>query len=562
MRLLGQILIERGTVSPAQLEEALALQQSNPGRRVGEILVEQGHASSADVLRALGVQYHCDMLDAVLPGMLDSELVKNLPVEWARSHQMLPVRYNGKPAVLTADPTRINEQDDLALLTGCPLMPLLALPEKIREVIESCYFMRRETASEVMAGLPEPEKSAPTVSTGSNDLLTVAADAPVTRLVNLILLEAVRRRASDIHIEPLEETLRVRYRIDGMLYEQPPPPKHFEAALISRLKVMGHLDIAEKRLPQDGMARVSVGERDIDIRISTVPVAEGERLVLRLLNRESTLLSLCDLGMPERLNRSFSELLKLNHGAIWVTGPTGSGKTTTLYAALQELDSEHLNILTIEDPVEYQLPHIGQISVKPKIGLTFAQGLRHILRQDPDIILVGETRDLETAEIAVRSSLTGHLVFSTLHTNDAIGAVIRLVDMGIPRYLVSAATSGVVAQRLVRSLCRQCKKPAELSADDIAALGVYAQRLKGQKVFEANGCASCMGGYSGRTGIYELLLMDDAIRDAIRHEADLTALSRAVTGRGFSPLAEDAVEKIRQGVTSPSETLRVLGKFS
>lgn len=561
MRLIGQILIEQGVVSAAQLDEALARQQSAPGRRIGEILVEQGHASPADVLRALGVQYHCQFLNEVAPTMLDAELVRNLPVEWARSHQMLPVRFNGKPAVLTADPTRINEQDDLSLLTGSPLTPVLALPERIREAIESCYFMRRETASEVMAALPEPEPAPLASPAVSNDLLTAASDAPVTRLVNLILLEAVRRRASDIHIEPLENALRVRYRIDGMLYEQPPPPSHFEAALISRLKVMGHLDIAEKRLPQDGMAKVSVGERDIDIRISTVPVAEGERLVLRLLNRESTLLPLRDLGMPAGLIRSFSDLLKLNHGAIWVTGPTGSGKTTTLYAALQELDSEHLNILTIEDPVEYQLPHISQISVKPKIGLTFAQGLRHILRQDPDIILVGETRDLETAEIAVRASLTGHLVFSTLHTNDAIGAVIRLVDMGIPRYLVSAATSGVLAQRLVRTLCRQCRKPAELTPDDLVGFGTFSQRLKGQKVFHASGCSSCMSGYSGRTGIYELLLMDDAIRDAIRHEPDLTALTRAVVGRGFSSLAEDAIEKILQGVTSPSEVLRVLGKI-
>ncbi|HNS81967.1 MAG TPA: ATPase, T2SS/T4P/T4SS family [Kiritimatiellia bacterium] len=561
MRPLGQILIERGIISSSQLEEALARQQALPGRRIGEILIEAGWVSPADVLKALGVQYQCEVLDIIPPEMLDSELVSSLPVEWARSHEMLPVRHRGQPAVLTADPTRINEQDDLSLLTGCPLIPVLALPGLIREAIENCYFMRRETASEVMAGLPAPEAVQPSAAAGATDLLAVATDAPVTRLVNLILLEAVRRRASDIHIEPLEDSLRVRYRIDGMLYEQSAPPRHFEAALVSRLKVMGHLDIAEKRLPQDGMARVSVGERDIDIRISTIPVAEGERIVLRLLNRESTLLPLGRLGMPDHVLRPFGMLLKLNHGAIWVTGPTGSGKTTTLYAALQELDSEHLNILTIEDPVEYQLAHISQISVKPKIGLTFAQGLRHILRQDPDIILVGETRDLETAEIAVRASLTGHLVFSTLHTNDAIGAIVRLVDMGIPRYLVSAATSGVLGQRLIRTLCPECRKPMELSAEDAAGLGPCAQRLKGQPVYDAGNCSACMSGYSGRTGIYELLMMDDAIRDAIRHEADLMALNRAVAGRGFSPLTEDAVEKIQQGITSPAEVLRVLGRF-
>jgi general secretion pathway protein E len=322
---------------------------------------------------------------------------------------------------------------------------------------------------------------------------------------------------------------------------------------------MGRLDIAERRLPQDGMARVRVGEREIDIRISTIPVAEGERIVLRLLNRESALLSLPDLGMPAEVLLAFRALLKSAQGVILITGPTGSGKTTTLYAALRELDTAHFNILTIEDPIEYQLPGIGQIQVKPKIGLSFAHGLRHILRQDPDIILVGETRDLETAEILVRASLTGHLVFSTLHTNDAASAVIRLADMGIEPYLLSASIRAALAQRLVRLLCPRCKQPASLTAEEMVTLGGYAERIDRSKLFGPKGCAACLGGYRGRTGIYEFLIVTDPIQEAIRAGAGDQPLRALAREGGMRLMIEDGIGKINAGLTSVPEVLRALG---
>jgi general secretion pathway protein E len=347
--------------------------------------------------------------------------------------------------------------------------------------------------------------------------------------------------------------------MDGLLYEQTSPPKHLEAALVSRLKVMGGLDIAEKRLPQDGMARVRVGDREIDIRISTIPVAAGERLVLRLLNLDSAVLPLTALGMSEECLSQFRGIMEETHGAIWVTGPTGSGKTTTLYAALQELDTEHRNILTIEDPVEYQLPHIGQISVKPRIGLTFAQGLRHILRQDPDVILVGETRDLETAEIAIRSSLTGHLVFSTLHTNDAAGAMIRLTDMGIPPYLLAAATRAVLAQRLVRRLCPVCREQRDLKPKDQAWLGPHAQALSG-RAWYPKGCEQCLDGYRDRLGIYELLLMNEALQEAVRQGAGPTDIQQCAEQQPGLSMFQDALQKMVDGTTSVAEVLRAMGR--
>jgi len=351
----------------------------------------------------------------------------------------------------------------------------------------------------------------------------------------------------------------VRYRIDGLLYEQPPPPRHLESALIARLKVMARLDLAEKRLPQDGVARVRVGSRKIDVRVSSVPVAEGERIVLRLLHRESTHYGLDELGMAPAMLNSFRDILREPHGVVLVTGPTGSGKTTTLYAALGELDTAHLNVLTIEDPIEYQLPNIGQMQVHPKIGLTFARGLRHILRQDPDVVLVGETRDLETAEIVVRASLTGHLVFTTLHTNDALGAVMRMVDMGIPPYLLASAARAVLAQRLVRRLCPHCRRESTLSADDAARLG--RETLAGRPVWDAapEGCTACLGGYKGRTGIHELLTVTPAISEAIRTAAPTAELRRLARESGFYELLDDGTDKVLAGMTSVAEVLRSAG---
>ncbi|MCX6996223.1 MAG: ATPase, T2SS/T4P/T4SS family [Kiritimatiellaeota bacterium] len=490
--------------------------------------------------------------------MLDPELVRHLPVEWARTHLVLPVRWQAEVGMLTCDPARLTVRDDLALLLGREVQPILAPRAEILRAIERCYFSKSDTTRELLRDMEEETPRGEPAGSRRDDLLHVADQAPVTQLVNLILIEALKARASDIHIEPFEQRLVVRYRVDGLLYAQASPPKHLEAALVSRLKVMARLDIAEKRLPQDGSARVRVGEREIDIRASTIPVAEGERVVLRLLNREAALLPLTALGMAGGVLERFRRLLREPHGVVLVTGPTGSGKTTTLYAALRELDTQHLNVMTIEDPIEYQIPGIGQIQVKPKIGLTFAEGLRHILRQDPDVMLVGETRDLETAEIIVRSALTGHLCFSTLHTNDALGAVVRLMDMGIEPYLLASSILGALAQRLVRCLCPECREPARLSAEERALLGPWAARLD-DGFWRVRGCPRCLEGYRGRTGIYELMTADAELLEAIRTRADLARLGQLARAAGMRSLWEDGLDKVRQGVTSLPELLRAAG---
>jgi general secretion pathway protein E len=475
---------------------------------------------------------------------------------------MLPVRYEGEVCVLTADPAEVSGREDLALLLSEELTPVIAPRELILRSIEQCYVSQDVSPGDFLKNLEADQHGeGESIGRGGEDLLQISEGAPVTHLVNLILLEAVKARASDIHFEPFDKRLRVRYRIDGRLYEQAAPPKHMELALTSRLKVMARMDIAEKRLPQDGMARVHVGEKEIDIRVSTVPVAEGERVVLRLLDRDSSLLPLSALGMPDAVLSSFERILEQSYGLVLVTGPTGSGKTTSLYAALGQLDSQSLNIMTIEDPIEYKLESVSQIQVKPKIGLTFGNGLRHILRQDPDVVLVGETRDLETAETAARSSLTGHLVFSTLHTNDAPSAVVRMIDMGIEPYLLAASLRAIMAQRLVRRLCDHCKKPVEDIKQRIGALGSAGEALAGADIFDPVGCGHCLGGYKGRVGIYELMIVDVEAQDIIRSGSiNLDGLKASAESRGMVDLLADGVSKVRQGMTSLSEVMRVLGR--
>jgi general secretion pathway protein E len=498
-------------------------------------------------------------LDQIPDNCLDPDLIAQVPVEWARSNGMLPIRLDGAPCVATADIDRVQAQEDLALLIGEDLTTVAAPRDAVLHGIERCYFSRDDSPDDFLRDLEGGETEVTASTQGGSDLLAEAEKAPVTRLINLILLEAVKRHASDIHFEPFESRLRVRYRVDGNLYEQSSPPKHLEDALVSRLKVMGRMDIAERRLPQDGMARVHVGEREIDVRVSTVPVAEGERVVLRLLDQQAALLPLDSLGMNPAVLGGMQGLLSAPHGMIVVSGPTGSGKTTTLYAALGQMDASRRNIMTIEEPIEYQLPDIGQIQVKPKIGLTFAQGLRHILRQDPDIVLVGETRDRETADIAVRASLTGHLVFTTLHTNDAPGTVSRLVDMGVEPFLLASCMRGAMAQRLVRRLCPHCRREVSAEAARLGALGEeLAAALAGKRVWEPVGCAHCLEGYSGRMGVFELLQINEALRAAIRRgSAGLEELRALAIAAGMRPLVADAVDRVLAGDTSLDEALNV-----
>lgn len=523
-----------------------------------DLPVQQSSEHELSKLRELAGEYGLDFVDILPDDALDPALVARLPVEWARTNCILPARIAGTLCVLTSDPANVSRQEYLALLIGQELRPVLAPRALVLRSIERCFFSKEDSPDDFLRDLAVGNGTSSRMMTVTDDLLQVAEKAPVTQLVNLILLEAVKKNASDIHFEPLEASLRVRYRIDGVLYEQSSPPKHVEESLVSRLKVMAHMDIAEKRLPQDGMARVRVGEREIDIRVSTIPVSDGERVVLRLLNRDSSLLPLSVLGMAGGTMNKFQELLSEPNGIIVVSGPTGSGKTTTLYAALGQLDSSRKNIMTIEDPIEYQLPDIGQIQVKPKIGLTFAIGLRHILRQDPDIVLVGETRDSETASIAVRASLTGHLVFTTLHTNDAPSAVLRFIDMGVEPYLLASCLRGILAQRLVRKLCPDCKRKAVVEEREVKSLGLKAKELAGRQVWTPSGCPLCLEGYKGRGGIFEFMVLDREMQEIVRSgNAGVDDLRKLAESRGMTSLLADGLNKVLSGVTSLSEVVSV-----
>ena len=508
----------------------------------------------AELAAAFGVP-HVETLDA---GLVDPDLVTDLPAAWARRNLMLPVRWGEGIGVLTVDPGNGDALHRVAVALGCEVTPLAAARELILSGIEACYFAREHSPSSFLVDMSGTADDGTATSAGGeeqHDLLSVAATAPVSQLINLILLDAIKQRASDIHFEPEPKRLRIRYRIDGVLYEQAAPPVQMILSLVSRLKVMAHMDIAERRLPQDGMTRVTIGDRECDIRVSTIPVADGERVVLRLLDKQSALLPLTALGMQADCLDRVRELIDEPSGMLAVCGPTGSGKTTTLYAALGMLDAAHRNILTIEDPIEYRLDNIGQIQVKPKIGLTFAAGLRHILRQDPDVVLVGEIRDGETAEIAIRAALTGHMVFSTLHTNDAAGSVIRLLDMGIDRYLVAACLRAVLAQRLVRRLCPTCRREVALTAEVARRLGDAT--LSGRLAYAAEGCPECRDGFRGRAGLFELLVVDEGLRHAIHGGvSEPDALRRLALEGGMLPLLACGRDRILDGTTTPAEVLR------
>lgn len=553
---LEDVLLSMDFATAEQLESARReLGRNFNSSTFSDWLLRNKIATPAQIGQAQAGQYDLPFIAQLKPEWLKPALVEKLPVDWARAHRLLPIERDGGLYALTSDPNAVSRLDELSLLLGRDVYPLLTTPEELRRAIDACYTQRQAPA---WSEAPEPD--APEAPSGrAEDLLRASAEAPVAQYVNGLLLDAVRRRASDIHVEPFESKLQVRFRVDGFLYAQPPPPKSIESALISRLKVMARLDIAERRLPQDGMAKVRVGAREFDIRVSTVPVAEGERVVLRLLNQESLLRPLSALGMPAAVEEDFRRVLAEPNGVVLVTGPTGSGKTTTLYAALQGLDTQRLNVMTIEDPIEYQLPGIAQIQVKPKIGLSFAQGLRHILRQDPDVVLVGEIRDAETAEIAIRASLTGHLVFSTLHTNDALSAVVRLTDMGVPPYLLASALRGCLAQRLVRQLCPACRRPSVPTEGELRALGRHGGKLRGRAVWRPVGCPECMDGYRDRTGLYEWIHFGPEWEPALRSASDGTALRTQAREKSLSSLLEDGVEKVRQGTTSLEEVLRVVG---
>jgi len=513
--------------------------------------------------RALAARYGLEVMEEADPAALDPALIARIPVAWARAQGVMPIRFRGRVGVLIADPRRPDLLVEVSRLLEADAVPVVAPASVVAACIERGYARKEGASGALLADLRDSVGDLPAAEAGAEDLLQESAHTPITRLANAILLEAARARASDIHFEPAESRMRVRFRVDGVLFEQTTVPKAMEAALVSRLKVMGRMDISERRLPQDGMARAAVGDRKIDIRVSTIPVAEGERVVLRLLDRESSTIPLASLGMPEDVRAGWESLLDEARGLIICAGPTGSGKTTTLYASIRALDTARMNVLTIEDPIEYRIPEISQMQVKPKIGLTFAAGLRHLLRQDPDVVLVGETRDLETAEIAVRASLTGHLVLTTLHTNDAPGAVLRLTDMGVEPYLVASALRGVLAQRLVRLLCPACRAEGALIGDlPDGAAGPEAAALRARgRLPSAVGCPACREGYRGRVGLFELMTVRDELAEAIRRgHGDAARLKAQAERLGMRSLLRDGLAKVAAGETTLDELRRTVGQ--
>jgi type II secretion system protein E len=551
---LGQILVGARVITGEILDEVLARAREDR-QRLGEALVAMGAATVEDVLKAVAAQQALPYLSAEeLPST--PPVLKELSPRYLRQAIACPITVDGATVtVATADPTDPLLLDELQQTLPLAIRLCVAPGPAILEAIERAYGASTALQKIVEGMGTEGDRQAePEDDVGH--LRDMAFEAPVVRLVNLLIEEAILREASDVHIEPYEDTLRVRYRIDGLLYEQEAPPRRLQAALTSRIKIMAEMNIAERRLPQDGRIRVTTHGRRVDIRVSTVPTIHGESIVLRLLDRSSVFLPFDRLGFAPSAARGFEALIHRPHGIVLVTGPTGSGKTTTLYAALDKINRPDLKIITVEDPVEYQLKGVNQIPVRPKIGLSFASGLRHIVRQDPDVIMVGEIRDLETAEIAIQAALTGHLVFSTLHTNDAPGAVTRLQDMGCEPYLVSSVLSGVLAQRLVRRICQACRAPDH--PDPASLLGLGVTDAAGVELFHGKGCDDCRGtGYRGRTGIYELFRITEEARSLVVRKAPAGEIRRHAVAQGMVTLREDAWAKACAGFTTVEEILRV-----
>lgn len=554
----GEILIRRGLLEVDQVHKLRAEQLS--GIRLVEAAVQQGLVGEEPALRALGDELGMDYVD-LRSVEVDVDLIKSFPQKLIYRHSLFPVaRVNGSLKLAVSNPLDVYALDEASAATGLTIIPLVAEKTEIAKLTKKHLGVGSETVEGLMAAREEDGdiELLEGIESDGSELSEMAQEASVVRLVNEILVEAIDSRSSDVHVESQASGLVIRYRIDGILHDQPVPPEisRFQLAIISRLKIMARLNIAEKRLPQDGRIKLKVHGREIDIRLSVIPMIHGESLVMRILDKGAMKFDLQGLGMDPHTYRLFSQLIRLPHGIVLVTGPTGSGKTTTLYSSLLEIRSPENKIITTEDPVEYQLDGINQIQVHHKIGLTFAASLRSILRHDPDIVLVGEIRDQETAENAIQASLTGHLVFSTLHTNDAAGAFTRMVDMGIEPFLVSSTVEGIMAQRLVRRLCKHCKEAYQPDHNDLPSDFPF-ESLGDQPLYRAVGCRNCRGvGYQGRMGIYELLITNEEIRSLAHERVSTWDIKLAALKAGMRTLRMDAWDKTILGSTSVDEVLR------
>jgi len=559
-RSLGAILLESTSLTEAQLEQALMVHREK-GIKLGDALVQLKFLRSEDILKAHSIQMGLPYENHVRGEDIPHDLIETLPINYAKKNEVVPLRReHGAIVVAVSDPSNYNALDDLRMIYGSRIKPVIASGYEIMNAINAAYNKEQgeggdmneldESMGEIASEFDEPV-----------DLLDADDEAPIIRLVNTLLFRAVKQKASDIHIEPFEKEIAVRFRIDGVLYDIMTPPKRAQNSIISRVKIMAGLNIAEKRLPQDGRIRIKIAGKDIDIRVSTVPTAFGESIVMRLLDRSKVMLDLDTLGLHGKVLDQINQLITRTNGIFLVTGPTGSGKSTTLYACLSKINSKDIKILTIEDPVEYQLYGINQVQVNPKIELTFANGLRSFLRQDPDVIMVGEIRDKETAEIAIQAALTGHLVISTLHTNSAPATITRLIDMGIEPFLVSSAVVGILAQRLIRTVCHDCAKKYTPTSEELARLDMKPEDLKGRQLFRPVGCPNCLEtGYAGRQGIHEMMLIDDDVRNEIVKGSDASVIKKVALSKGMITLRLDAIGKMLQGMTTIEEVLSATDK--
>ncbi len=556
---LGNILLENTPLTEAQLEEGLLVQREK-GIKLGEALIQLRFLRSEDILKAVSIQLGIPYLNKIDPESIASDTANPVPINFAKKNELIPLaKHPNYVEVAIADPVNIPALDDLRLIYQLPIRPVIAGTGQITDAINSVYNRSSGSDRTVMSDLQEENLENLTQALEEpQDLLESDDEAPIIRLVNSLLFRAVKQKASDIHVEPFEKELVVRFRIDGVLYDLMHPPKKVQNSVISRIKIMANLNIAEKRLPQDGRIRIKIAGKDIDVRVSTLPTSFGESVVMRLLDKTKVLLDLGAIGVQGEALTQMLDLINRSHGIILVTGPTGSGKTTTLYAMLSQINTTDLKIITVEDPVEYQLPGINQIQVNPKIDLTFAGALRSILRQDPDVVMIGEIRDRETAEIAIQASLTGHLVISTLHTNDSASSATRLIDMGVEPFLVASSVIGIIAQRLVRTICLECREKYQPSDFELAQLGVTREKVSDRAIYKIRGCPVCLNtGYAGRTGVHEIMMMDDEIRSLVMKNTDAPSVKRKAMEKGMQTLREIAAEKVLQGETAIEEVLRV-----
>ena len=558
---IRETLLRKAGLSQAQIDEALKTERET-GQQLDQVLVSKNILSEGKCMaffaELLGLEFKPSLDGIGVPGVF----IHQIPVQFARTHGLVAIEDTGALLrVATHKPLEVQPMDDLATLLGREIEAVLATRGEVANLINRAYRHKADGVDEALQDVKDTDIVSIAENIQESEDLLDANKAPVIKLVNMLLFQALKLRASDIHLQPYGDRLQVRMRIDGVLYDMESVPKRAQEAIISRVKVMGKMDIAERRLPQDGRASIRVGDGDVDVRISTVPVAGGERVVFRILDKTTKIYSLDQIGLENEAERTIRRYINYSHGVIFVTGPTGSGKTTTLYACLDAINAPDLNILTIEDPVEYNLDGISQVQVNVKKGLTFAAGLRSFLRQDPDVMMVGEVRDNETADIAIRAALTGHLVFSTVHTNDSASTVTRLIDIGVEPYLVSSSLLLVIAQRLLRTLCPNCREPITPTQEmlyHLEDLKLSIDQFPGAKLMKGKGCDECFrSGYAGRTAIYEVMPIDTHIQEQIVNKATASAIKRGALERGLKTLRMSGVQKLLAGMTTPDEVLRV-----